>query len=173
MRREVMPFMHSASQHMSTAMRMPATRNGTLHREGTLQKIIDAHHYLSTNRRRLLVANGTSDWKAQLDTIPLTDALGAVQEYSSLVGGAGVVNPLLPNWLDGPYQWPPIDRTLLGTCPTGVSIVKIITRAFGALGDHIMNPKPVPVFAHQRMNASFPSIHRYNGTTTDFTSTTS
>lgn len=102
-----------------------------------------------------------------------------VQGYSSLIGGAGLTNPLLAGydgWLEGPIQWPPIDRQVLGTCPVGVSVINILTRAFSVLGDHIINPKPVPVFAHQRMNATFPSIHRTNSTPLehgDFASTTS
>lgn len=58
--------------------------------------------------------------------------------------------------------WPPIDRSLLGTCPSGVAITNVFKRAFGVLADHIANPRPVATFDHVRVNATFPSIHWVN-----------
>lgn len=106
------------------------------------------------------------DWKQQLGIIePLSDSLGSIQAYSALVAGAGKRNPDLAtykDWLDG-GQWPPLDRTALGTCPSGAAMAKILVGAFDALKEQMTNPKPVNNFSWQKVNDTFPSFHRYNG----------
>ena len=106
------------------------------------------------------------DWKQRLGIVePLTSGLGYVQQYSALVAGAAKANPMLASyedWLDG-TQWPPLDRTAMGTCPSGVAVANILTGAFLSLKNQLIDPKPFPNFEHQRVNATFPTFHRYNG----------
>ena len=66
------------------------------------------------------------------------------------------------DWLDGPFQWPPLDRTAMGSCPSGEASIRILTSAFVTLRDHLRNPRPVPKYDHQRVNATFPVFHRHN-----------
>ena len=167
--RVVMPFMHSAvSQHISSGMYVDTTQPLFWGKKtGNDHAATIPQHTNGVSRRRLLVSNGSVNWKQELSDIPLTESMGAVQAYSSLVGGAGWINPdiiMAAEWLEGPFMWPPINRQMLGMCPSGEAIVRILDQAFTALGDRVMNPQPAPVFAHQRINATFPAFHRFNST---------
>lgn len=107
--RDFMPFLHVATMRIAAEMHNLETNNGTLDflpSDGVVQYVVDAalrrpHPHLpnfdpptpqDTNftnetvaaspgagRRRLLVANGTDDWKQQLGGIPITEAIGFVQ----------------------------------------------------------------------------------------------
>lgn len=127
---------------------------------------------------RRLLSNTTepdpnADWKLRLQSLgshqgnPYQDtSLGSVQAYSTLVAGAGQSNPNLQtyeDWLDGPYQWPPLSRVSFQTCPSGEAIGKVLVSAFTVLKDHVTDPKPVLTFAHQRVNATLPPLYNYTG----------
>jgi hypothetical protein len=127
---------------------------------------ISASGQATTASRRLLVTNGTIDWKSSLSGIPITEDIGAIQAYSTLIMN-GLTNPLLPeetaeSWLKGPFQWPPVNTNMYSSCPAGEAIVNILVHAFSALKEHITHPKPILQYKHQRINATFPQIHYYN-----------
>lgn len=175
--RDIMPFMHAVSQHLSS----PAFFLGE---NTTITKLTQAYEEdmiinaavdaPMKSGRRLLQATTTNstnsttdlDWKQKLGiTQPWTEGIGAVQAYSSLVIAAASANPMVDtyaDWLDGPFQWPPLDRTAMGSCPSAEAAKSIITGAFVALRDHFRNPKPFPKYEHQRINSTFPSIHEHN-----------
>lgn len=99
--RDFMPFMHAASVRLTTVMRETESGNGSLSvlpSDAVIGHVVDeallfststststsvTSHSSSTTKtpqgRRLLVANGTQDWKQQLGTIPMTEAIGFVQ----------------------------------------------------------------------------------------------
>ena len=99
--RDFMPFLHVATMRIAAEMHNLETNNGTLDflpSDGVVQYVVDAalrRPHLpnfspptpqdtnftneTVGRRRLLVANGTDDWKQQLGGIPITEAIGFVQ----------------------------------------------------------------------------------------------
>lgn len=173
--RNVMPFMHTGSVYISSVLKTGAPPSSSLLQNNdtlsNIESVIDLVMVVhgSGGRRHLLVANDTADWKIVLRDTPLTYEIGAVQAYSALIAGGGVLNaPLSAQianaWLDGPFQWPPLDRTNFGVCPTGTVIQNVLVRGFSALGNQILNPKPVAAYEKQRLNDTLPRLWRYNGT---------
>ncbi len=167
---EIMPFVQGLSRMMPK--NSPDFENITVIPYTSFDEPV-IEDIIMTNRRKLLqilsTDNSTTimDWKDQLGIIePLTDGLGSIQAYSALVAGAGKTDPDIAtykDWLEG-GQWPPLDRTALGTCPSGAAVAKILIGAFEALKEQMIDPKPVNNFSHQKVNSTFPGFHYYNGT---------
>ena len=115
--RDIMPFMHAVSQHLSSpAFFLPGENTTTVSRftqayeeEIIIENVVAA---AGSGRRKLLQANATGlDWKQRLGiTEPLTDGIGAVQAYSALVIAGLLPSIRLPpqfDWIDS-HTTPPL-----------------------------------------------------------------
>jgi hypothetical protein len=165
--RDVMPFMHAVAVHARDEYARVENSTGWVPSDIAVEHVLSHHHGRALLELGDPDANST-DWKQNLAYIPLSDAIGDIQAYSSLIA-AGVSNPLLPEelasrWLEGPLLWPPVDRTLLdATCPAATTTGNIIVRGFTALGNHLVNIRPVLQYEHHRIQDTFPRLHMYNG----------
>lgn len=172
--RDIMPFVQGLS-HFYSPIHNPDYANLTILPftdidEPMIEDIINKQQMSGRRLLQLVEDNNSTtivDWKQELGIVePLTQTLGYIQKYSALVAVSAKKNPNVDGyieWLNG-EDWPPFNRQDLGSCPSGAAVAKLLVGAFEILKDQMMNPPPVANFSGQKVNATFPSFHWYNGT---------
>jgi len=119
---------------------------------------------------------GESTWKERLQSIPVTQEIGMVQAYSSLIAAGAYKSALLPaqlanRWKEGPFVWPvSIYATdMHSSCPVGADAAGVIISAFESLREQLLivtgnaagSTAPSGNHSTVRVLYSFPRIHKH------------